>query len=173
MGNEAVLEEVAATAKRLAKNNKARVRPSSVIKEEMERAKLGLRAARNFLSRSEQALADAERRLKAANERLAAIKASGRYNPMLKDVQALIGFSRHSKVFDKPVFHPGVVQQQEEIIAAETRRIPARRDAVAREEARLGAVLKGLESELRQAQQLEDALDGRVRVGTNVVRKVS
>jgi len=147
---------IAKAAKEVQAQNPVKLKPrhSSIIRPELERAKLSLHSVGSMLQKSEEALAKATAALAAANDQLAELRKAG-FKENSAPVQKLLGSSFRSKVTDLPVHQPGVIDRLNAAIAEHTPRVKTLQDSHVREAQRIAPIVAILEHELAEALRLE------------------
>jgi hypothetical protein len=138
----------------------AKPRNSGDIKADIERAPLGLGAAKRRLAQTEKVLAAAKSDLAAAKARLKELRARG-VHPTHGELKQLLGYTYWSKTYERDVPVTGKIEQLETTVAQRERDLPGLKKQVEVEHKRVAGVLKGLNAELKEA-LLREGSDGRL-----------
>lgn len=148
---------IQSAAKRAAALNPVKLKPrhSSVVKSQIERAKLASTRVRKMIEECSQALENAKTILAEANSKLKQLRDAG-FRDNSSEVQKLTGFNFSSRVSETPLYYPGTIARCEELIDTEGPRLKSLQQSLEREEERLNSVvLPPLQLELEQALAIE------------------
>lgn len=148
-------EAIQRSARRAAAVNPVKMKPrhSTVIRSEIERARLASVNVKGMICNAEEVIVNAKTTLANAKDRLQQLRAAG-LSDGSSEIQKLIGFS--SRLSETPHFYPGVIDEASEIVETTEARLKALRARLVNEEERLNTVvLPPLQAELEEALLIE------------------